>query len=274
VRYQSASDLLRLIWGRVCGNRVMLSIRVAIDSSKDHERGLTVVAGHMADTDTWSSIDEPWANWLFLNGLDRLHLRELRRFGERWLEVVSPFATLVSKSGLRGISASLKDKEWAEYTSGLPDSQEYAQREHACLGMIWNVLHHERKYTYHDAPVTIAFDTDWGNRAAIVGSHEAWSESTGHPRFDVLLKGDASWDCVPLQAADMFAGLLRQDPFHVAMLDRQSLAGHIDELTRVAHRASGRHSHGTMWSKAVAETAKRVQARDAQPPSAPDSSDL
>jgi hypothetical protein len=260
VRHLSALEVAHLIWGRPSGRRVMVFIRAAFDSSKDHERGVTVVAGHIGDADTWATIDAPWNARLALEELESFHLSEVKqRFTKgAWLDIVRPFAAIIAKSALRGVSASLKDSDWAELNHDSAYLKECPHREHACLDMLWDVLHQERELQFGGEPVTIVFDKDWGNRDAVVRLHEAWSERTGRPGFNIFLKGDLSWDCVPLQAADMAAGLLRLNPFSRAWLNDESLAGHFDELSRVAANASGGSHRGTMWSKALAKRAEEA----------------
>ncbi len=112
-----------------------------------------------------------------------------------------------------------------------------------------------------DKSMTILFDNDWGNRDLIVRLHDDWCRRTDHPGFNIFMKNGVAWDAVPLQAADLLAGMLRQEPFLRDRLDDTwQPTGGIDDLSRVAMHAA-QHHHGTMWSSAIAERVQKEVER-------------
>lgn len=260
MKHLSALEAAHFIWGRSTGRRVMVFIRAAFDSSQDHPSGVSTVAGYIADAETWQSIEEPWNAQLALAGLTQFHLKEIKkRFGkDYWLGIVRPFAAIIAKSKLRSVTASLKDSDWAEIDHDSAYLQVCPRRELACLDLLWGVLAQERSLEFGDEPLAVVFDNDWGNRDAIVRNHDAWCERTGDAGFNIFLKGGVPWDCVPLQAADLVAGLLRQNPFSLAMLNDDLRDYRFDsgELSDVSGSAlhTGR---GAMWSRALGE---RIEA--------------
>ncbi len=103
---------------------------------------MTVVAGYIGNADKWQAIDEPWNNQLVLAGLDHFHLTDIKQQfgGDRWLDIVGPFAQIAGGAGLLAVSATLKDTDWAELDHDAEYRRVCPYREHACLDMLWQVL--------------------------------------------------------------------------------------------------------------------------------------
>lgn len=243
----------------------MVDIRAAFDASKESPSGTTTIAGYIADASRWQSVQTRWNGQLVLAGLKDFHLSEIRnRFPNgRWLDVVRPFAQVVRDAELRSITASLKDSDW----SCLDHDSEYRkvcpQREHACLDMLFGVLADDVRLEFNNEPITVVFDNDYGNSKSAFRVYDAWRKRTGHPGFNILMKGGVPWDAVPLQCADMVAGLLRLNPFSRAMLN-DTLKGldDNDPLAEVANIALS-HGRGAMWSAPLAERVEAMlQRRD------------
>jgi hypothetical protein len=253
-----------LVWGSDSGRRIMAVIRAAFDSSKDQPAGVTVVAGYIADADQWQSIEQPWRNARTLAGLTNFHLTDIRRRFFNWEDVVLPFADIIKTANLRSVTSTLKDTDWAL----LDDDSAYRSlcpsREFACLHMFFDALAAEVRFGFHDEPVAVVFDNDWGGRRdAIVRIHDAWCKRTGHAGFDIFLKGGVPWDAVPLEASDLAAGLMRLDPFWKSRLDDKDALFKNNRIMDLASRALG-NSRGVMWSAALAAKVESLKAeRDA-----------
>ena len=78
----------------------MTVIRAAFDASKCSPRGITTVAGYIADTDMWQSVEERWNAQLAAAELETFHLADIKRRhrGDDWLKVVKPFAQIIRLS--------------------------------------------------------------------------------------------------------------------------------------------------------------------------------
>jgi hypothetical protein len=242
----------------------MTVVKGAFDSSKDHPRGVTVVAGYVANVAAWEAVERQWDNQLALAGLNRFRLSEVKHRFRDWLSVVEPFAEIAGK-GLRSITASLKDTDWATLNHDSEYRKLCPHREHACLDMLFGVLAEDVALEFNGAPTCIVFDNDWGNRDAIVRIHDTWASRTRYPRFDVFLKGDTGWDAVPLQCADLIAGLMRLSPDWRAQLDRgpgslEAINLWKDPIAKIASSAAG-NGRGTMWSAAIAAEVEKVLRR-------------
>jgi hypothetical protein len=234
-------------------------LRAAFDSSKDHPHGVTVVAGYIADATKWQSIEERWNNRLAVERMELFHLAEIRgRYpGDHWLSVVESFASIVQKAELRSISSILKDTDWSSLDHKSEYRKLYPERQHACLDMLWQVLAEDVRLQFNSEPIAVVFDKDWGNCDAVRRLHDAWRKRTDHPGFNIFFKGDVPWDVVPLQCADMVAGLLRKDPFSRSMLDEEITFDGNNPIAHVAQMARP-SSRGALWSKDVVE---RVEAQ-------------
>jgi hypothetical protein len=234
----------------------MVVIRAAFDASMDSPSGVTTIAGYVADADKWESIEERWNGLLFLAGLKTFHLNEIKtRYSDdgHWIEVVRPFAKLVADAELRSVNAVLKDSDWSRHDRDPAYRAVCPRREHACLDLLFGILAEDLRLEFGDDPAVVVFDNDYGTQQAVLEIHNAWTERTGHPGFNIFFKGGVPWDSVPLQCADMVAGLLRMNPFNRALLDNDpSGLDENDPLASVAGLAlsSGR---GSMWSDAIAK---------------------
>ena len=221
------------------------------------------MAGYIADTDMWQSVEERWNAQLAAAELETFHLADIKRRhrGDDWLKVVKPFAQIIRDAGLRSVTASLKDTDW----SRLDHDSEYRKicphREHACLDILFGVLAEDAELEFKNELIAVVFDNDYGNTKAMFKVYEAWRQRTGHPGFNIFLKGGVPWDSVPLQCADMVAGLLRLNPFSRAMLD--DTMGALDDdapLSDIAGIAL-HHGRGVMWSAAIAEKVEKLLRR-------------
>jgi hypothetical protein len=230
----------------------------------DNPSGVTTVAGYIAHADKWQSIEERWKGHLFLAGLESFHLNKIktRYSGDHWINVVRPFAQLIHDAGLRNINAILKDSDWSKLEHD-PDYQALCpRREHACLDLLFGVLADDVRLEFNDEPTVIVFDNDYGTQESALKIHKAWRQRTGHPGFNIFFKGGVPWDSVPLQCADMVAGLVRMNPFSKALMDDNIIG--LDEDSPVADIAglamsSGR---GSMWSEPLSKKVERMLGKN------------
>lgn len=252
----SAHEMANLVWGAYSGRRIMVTVRAAFDSSKDHPCGSTVVAGYIADADKWQDIEEPWNLRLRLEGLEEFHLSEIKSRFTNWKAVVKPFADLASDADLRCVYAAISDNEWAGRTRDPQYEKDCPFREHACLDLLFTVLAEEAHQSFKNEPVAIVFDGDWGNHEAVLRVYNAWRERTNHLGFNILLKAGVPWRAVPLQCADMLAGLLRLSPVTKARLNGvlDADGGELGAM-QFAATANGR---GALWSEALAKLRSEV----------------
>ncbi|MFW6076469.1 MAG: hypothetical protein ACOC71_01845, partial [Hyphomicrobiales bacterium] len=172
---------------------------------------------------------------------------------------VEPFARIIQNAGLRSVTSLLRDADWAKLSDTVADRSVCPYREHACLNLLFDALADEVRLEFEDQPITVVFDRDFGNLESVVKVHEAWCARTGHPGFSIFLKGGASWDVIPLQCADLVAGLARLDPWSHSRLD-----GTLDiESSPVANLARMAMADGrdVVWSIAAAEQAEDALRR-------------
>jgi len=119
--------------------------------------------------------------------------------------------------------------------------------------MLFPVLADDIRLQFNNDPIVIVFDNDYGNHKAVEKIHSAWRERSGHPGFSIFPKGGVPWDCIPLQCADLVAGLLRVNPFSLAMLNRRlNNLGDDDPVSDIAGLALN-NGRGAMWSASISD---------------------
>jgi len=254
VRMLTVSEMDRLVWGNADGRRVMMVLRAAFDLSSAY--GVTAVGGYVGDIEAWEAVEPGWKDLLAGTGLQKFRLFEIKRkFRDDWVQVVKPFAQLIRDTGLRCISAVLKDSDWKL----MPHDAEYLKicprKQHACLDMLFSAIAEDVRLEFRDEPLTAVFDCDYGTNETALAVYNAWRNRSGHHGFNLFFKGDVSWDAVPLECADLVAGLLRIDPLCLAMLNNDFTKFRDDNpLSHLSSLALG--GRGVMWS---AKTAKLVE---------------
>ncbi|OBQ59607.1 hypothetical protein EFV37_21985 [Mesorhizobium loti] len=236
----------------------MAIIRAAFDSSKDQPAGITTVAGYLGNETAWLGIEERWNNALGVARIADFHLKDIKHRFNDWVDVITPFAGILAQSNLRSVTASMKDTDWSDFGYHAAFREVLPTREAACLYLLFGVLADDVRLTFDNAPIVVVFDNDWGGkREGVVRVHDAWCRDTGHPGFNIFMKGGVSWDSIPLQAADLIAGLLRQSAFWRRGLDMLQEPGPIDPLSDLTIRALNQ-SRGAIWSKAYADKVAEV----------------
>lgn len=257
----TVQEMAYLVWGCAAGRRIMMVLRAAFDASMEHPCGVTTVAGYIADEAQWEAVERRWNGQLLLAELDKFHLSDIRKRFVDWLRVVKPFAEIARDLQLRSITASLKDTDWSALTLD-PEYQElWPRREHACLDLLFGALADDVRLEFNNEPVAVVFDNDYGKTEAMFKVYDGWRERTGHPGFNIFVKGGVPWDSVPLQCADMVAGLLRLNPFSRAILDDDVRGLNDDDpLAEVANTALSLGS-GVVWSAPIAKRVEAIRAR-------------
>ena len=240
----------------------MTTLRAAFDVSKDSPGGVTTVGWFVGTADVWTKIEERWNAQLALARLSDFHLKNIKSRFPHWTAIVKPFAMITCNSGLRSVAVILNDIEWKSLTHDAAYRKICPHREHACLDLMFNVLEEDGRLQFNNEPMTVVFDNDYGNSKLALRVHDAWCRRNRHPGFNIVFKGSVPWDAVPLQCADMVAGLLRQDQLTRAMLadnvrtfdDNNPVSDHICALS------PGRH---TLWSLPIARKVEAAQKRTA-----------
>lgn len=260
----SVRELEDLFFGRLPGRHIMAVIRAAFDASMDHPCGITAVAGYIGDADEWVRVEEGWRLLLGVNKMESFHLKEVfGRFGRaEGLRVTEQFANLVRRSKLRSVHSLMLDSDWSALDKDSEYAKLYPERQHACLDMLFQILGEEVDLEFKGERIAVVLDQDYGPISRPAAIYEAWKERIGHPGFGVIsfTKGELGWDTVPLQCADMLAGLLRQDPISRMTLT-EWLAGYktpqkLTPLTRIATKAKN-NGRGNLWSLEIAKSVSK-----------------
>jgi len=165
------------------------------------------------------------------------------------------------EAGLRSVTSSLRGTDWRR----LDHDSEYRKicphREHACLDLLFGVLADDLRLQFGNEPAFVVFDKDYGNTKSLFKVYEAWPKRTGQGGFHIALKGDLPWDSVPLQCADMVAGLLRINPLSLGMLDHRFDGPHDhDPISEIAGMALS-YARDTMWSSALAAEVEKLSQK-------------
>ena len=265
----TAREFVSLIFGRKDSPRLLVMLRAAFDASMDSPAGVTAVAGYIASVDKWDAVEEKWNNCLAINGLDRFRMTELfqERPYERALEIISDLSKVLESESkdLRHATAHMNDVDWGDLEKDSEYLHIYPHRQHACLDMCLDSISSAIRSLKTDVPVTVVFDNDYGNTEMAARVYEAWRERTGHPGFAAIsfIKGSHEWESVPLQCADLLAGLIRRSPVSRNELDSLNFATpkNLDPFTRSLWSARWCGGHGVQWSLEIAKEAEELRKR-------------
>ena len=247
----------------------MVMMRAAFDASMDSPVGITVVGGYIGTSDEWRRVEEKWLARLALDNMDSFRLTEVfYRYGfEGGLERTREFAQIICDSNLRSVCAHMLDTDWVALDRNSEYGRIYPQRQHACLDLLLGVLAEELNLTFRGIPVAVVFDNDYGNTAMAAQVYEAWRARTENSGFGMVAftKGTAEWDVVPLQCADLLAGLVRRDPLlrehlTIPFSERQGGLRSIDLISKIRIRAMtpGRSRH---WSITLAKDIENIRKK-------------
>lgn len=257
----TVKELGAILYGRNAERFGLLMLRAGFDASMDSPAGVTVVGGYTGSISEWEAVEKRWNAQLDIDEISSFRMTEMmRRFGlEIGLDRVEPYVKIVGESSLRGVYAVMLDTDWTKAAKDPEYLRVCPQRQHACLDLLLTILEEDMSTGVAERPLMlVAFDNDYGNSEIAARVYEAWRERTGHPGFAGITyaKGEAEWDSVPLQCADLLAWLTRRNPMWRQQLERGTVAApppKMDKLFRLALKASSQ-GRGAMWSDALAKS--------------------
>jgi hypothetical protein len=238
-------------------------IRAAFDASMDSPSGVTAVGGYLGLVGTWDRLEERWSKRLAARGLDRFRATDIfqRYRRDEAIKCCLEFSGLINSSGLRFACAHMLDTDWTSIDKNSAYLELYPQRQHACLDMLLNIIAEVVTIDFADLPISIVFDNDYGNTEFAGRVYDAWRTRKGHSGFQsvTFIKGENEWDAIPLQCADLLAGLTRRTPHSREALNalNEPIHGEISDETRALLRAMP-NGRGTRWSLAIARELEEI----------------
>jgi hypothetical protein len=245
-------------------------IRAAFDASMDSPSGVNAVGGYLGHIETWERLEERWNALLGLYRLERFRLTNVfHRFKEEQaLEITAQFAGLINSSGLKHAAAHMLDTDWTAIQKDTDYLAVFPQRQHACLDMVLGNVAGVAKDFFPGTPVAVVFDNDYGNVTMAGRVYDAWCERAGHAGFGAVtfIKGENDWEVVPLQCADLLAGLTRRAPYSRDLLNGLGFRplgtkdGDMPLITRCLLRAMP-HGYSSSWSLAIAKGVQETRAK-------------
>lgn len=247
-----------------------MTLRAYFDASKTDPHGITVVAGHIGNEDAWAAFEPEWQKALDYWELDRFHMSDLApRMGhERATLCIRNFAQVIGQSELKGICAGIRDADWdAMILQSDADTEAYRQRfptrYHVTLDMALGRLSMELGLNLPDEDTMIVLDTDHTPLDAATAVYREWASKT--PRFSGLAIVVAP-KSRPLQAADLFAGVMRRDWLELGFdSERSNEQRRLTQDMRTKWLAGGKGSYGSMWSAEIARRIERMRSTQVAP---------
>lgn len=258
-----------LLFGRSRRPRVlvMITVRGAFDASMDSGSGITAIAGYVGLVSDWEAVEEQWNAQLRERGIENFHSSAVfREFEAGAVDVIRDFARIAGESRLRFVSAHMLDTDWSAQERPDEYARLYKERQHACLDLLLEVIAEDLNLEFKGIPASIVFCSDYGKSAWAMRVYDAWLTRTKYSGFGMIsfTPGEKEWDIVPLQCADMLAGLVRHNSH--ALKDLESMDGRafgqkLAPIAEVAHTAMTK-GRGTRWSFALAkELAEIIKKR-------------
>lgn len=177
-------------------------LRAYCDLSRSER--VSVLAGYVGNDDQWGWLEAEWKKNLGYWELADFHLAELpgQMGHERADDCIRSFAYIVGKSGVEGISAGVENSFYDAQHWG----SEFPSPYHVCADMLFNSLHTHVPLNLGGGPVTIVFDRDTNEEAAV---HALLARYEGDEIFAGLAFSDRRRTCA-LQTADLAAGVVRK----------------------------------------------------------------
>lgn len=231
------------------------------DGSWTHPSGVTLIAGHVATEQDWKNFEELWRRELDYWRLEKLHLAELeRQLGhENGTLCKRAFARLIHSDGrgLHGVLVGINDDDWDEYRQSNPDAQRvYPRRYDAVADMLFRNLGQLSQLRGNDVRLDVTMDQDREPVSFVESMFQQWKDR--YPDHLGTIQFSRSSECIPLQVADLLAGLNQRDWFkHGFTFERDTPFPNFDSIdARAALWAAGTSSDVGWWS---AKTAEKVE---------------
>lgn len=200
------------------GPRLIAVIYAYLDASKTEvSKGFTVVAGYVAPLAEWGKVEAEWAEAVNDWRIPKFHLSELPTYLSVGYEKASLcaqyFANIVRGSDLIGVGAVLQDTAWearAMEPHQPPPFSVVAYEQ--CLREALVLLCEAAANIYPGEQITVICDRD-AKAASIHAVFDAVQKEKP-ALFSMTVAGkdekSASDSIIPLQVADMAAGLIRR----------------------------------------------------------------
>lgn len=177
------------------------------DASFTAGGGVSVLAGYIADIDTWAAIEEGWTKALDYWGIDDFHLCDLvRQFGhEKAGLMVLNFGRVLMDAPLHGFYVGINDADWDRAEK---DEARHPTRYHKCADLLFNLLTMRMANFHEGERVALVMDRDISQTAAVEALHDEYKR-TSSPFTGITFSNRR--ETVVLQCADLIAGLVRRD---------------------------------------------------------------
>lgn len=205
----SISELARLV-NPAPGRKVIAMLEAYLDGSFDESRraGVTSVAGYVAPLAEWKRVEAAWRDELSWYRLECFRLSDIRyEFSvERQEDLVRSFKRVIESSQIHAIGSALLDSDWKEENWGSMSTVRLSSPYEQALDMAFGLIGKLTNQHYPGERVGIMCCPDASEDKIEVAYKR---KERDYPQFISGSIGRGR-DVVPLQVADLGAGLLRE----------------------------------------------------------------
>lgn len=209
MKHVPIADLARAIapWE---GGRIIAVLYVYLDASNTEISGprISSVAGYLAPLDDWQAVEAEWDKALVDWKLKRFHLSHLvRDVGrERAQACLGYFRRIIESSDLMAIGSAVFNDDWWRQDWGEDTTVRLDSPYEQCLDLVLKAIGNATGKEFQGEKVAIVCDLD-APENIIFGAF--CRRRKDYPQFTTATIG-SSYDVIPLQCADLGAGLLRK----------------------------------------------------------------